>query len=59
MPALADRLHDLSDIDAQLAMVQQRRDQALDLLIRCLIELDTTSNRADVLLDRRLALLSD
>lgn len=59
MPALADTLHDLTVIDAELAVIQQRRDQALDLLIRCLIELDTTSNRADVLLDRRLALLSD
>jgi hypothetical protein len=45
----------LASVDEQLTAVQERREAVLDLLCRCLIELDTLATRADVLLDRRLA----
>lgn len=40
-------------IDEQLHEIAERRANCLDLLCRCLIELDTLSTRADVLLDRK------
>jgi hypothetical protein len=46
-----------SPIDQQLADVRARREQALDLLVRSLVEIDTCTTRIDVLLDRRANLL--
>lgn len=40
-------------LDEQLAEVTKRRDNCLDLLCRALIEIDSCSQRIDVLLDRR------
>ena len=44
-----------SPIDEQLAEVIKRREQALDLLMRALIEIDTCTDRINGLLDRRTA----
>ncbi len=46
----------MEEIHAELLVIHKRREQAIDLLIRCLIEIDTTTTRADVLLDRALVL---
>jgi hypothetical protein len=46
-------------VDDQLRAAQKRREQALDLLIRSLIEIDTLTDRIDVLLDRKQAATSD
>jgi hypothetical protein len=40
-------------VDDQLTAALARREQALDLLVRSLVEIDTLSDRIDVLLDRR------
>lgn len=42
-----------AEVDDQLAAATKRRAQAVDLLIRSLIEIDTLSNRIDTLLDRK------
>lgn len=42
-------------IDAELAELATRRARALDLLVRCLIDIAVMDTRADVLLDRRNA----
>jgi hypothetical protein len=39
--------------DDDLRQVLARREQALDLLVRALIEIDTLTTRVDVLLARR------
>lgn len=40
-------------IDDQLEAARVRRERACDLLIRSLIEIDTLTNRIDVLLERK------
>lgn len=40
-------------VDDELRQVLHRREQALDLLVRSLIEIDTLTDRIDVLLDRK------
>lgn len=45
----------MSLLDDQLAEVSERRARCLDLLARCLIEIDSCSQRLDILLDRKLA----
>lgn len=48
-PSLSD------EIDAELIIISKRRDQALDLLVRSLVEIAAIDLRRDVLLDRRHA----
>lgn len=43
-------------IDEQLAAAVLRRENALDLLVRSLIEIDTQTERIDVLLERKAEL---
>jgi hypothetical protein len=43
-----------SPLDEELATVTKRRTDCVDLLVRCLIEIDTLTNRITVLLDRKL-----
>lgn len=49
-------LEDVAEHLTELRLITARREQALDLLCRCLVDLDTMSLRADVLLDRVLIL---
>lgn len=44
---------DQDRIDGQLAEQRERRERALDLLIRCCNEIDVCNQRIDVLLVRR------
>lgn len=43
-------------IDEQLTAAVRRRENALDLLVRSLIEIDALSERIDVLLERKAEL---
>lgn len=43
----------MSDVDEELRVARERRERAIDLLIRSLIEIDTLTARMDVLLDRK------
>lgn len=46
----------IATIDTDLAALARRMDHCRELLHRCLIDLTSMEYRADVLIDRRLAL---
>ena len=41
-------------LDLQLRAAYERRENAVDLCVRALIEIDTLTERIDVLLDRKI-----
>jgi hypothetical protein len=45
----------IESVDEQLTAAIERRDRALDLLVRSLIEIDTLTTRIDELLERKTA----
>lgn len=48
----------VDSIDSELAKLGARRAEALDLIIRCFVEIVGIDNRVEALLDRRFAATS-